>query len=191
MAKEVGTNFFERERDEPCPRGSENAVNKGEPLCRGKLVLLPRPGGDVYECDTCKFTWASKFRVPQSTEEKRGNRPSWRLIPDELVLALAKAEWAIRQEEVVPDPSEREPFNEASPEGAVVMRDARRVLGKCWPDIGAWFEEAFGVDDPEAEKNINARRAIEEIAIPHLLWVEENWNVTAKPRLALEAVVKR
>jgi hypothetical protein len=191
MAKEIGTNYFEREDGDACPRGSENMLEKGEKPCRGSLYreYNHQAKEDLMRCKACDYTFGVRYKVPMMPDDRKGRPPGWMLMPEELVIALAAAIWDAAQEDVVPDPREREPFEEMSASGASYMKEARRVLGKCWPEIASWFQEFFGVEDPEAERALTARRAIEEIAIPTLERYEEKFDTPDKPRAALEATL--
>lgn len=136
-------------------------------------------------CDTCAFQW-DEFFYPGRQESPKA--PGWRFLPDELVETLAQAEFERGEMERHPDPADRRTWDELDAEKATRIHTARGVLNRWWPVVGAWFEDFYGVD-PESERNMTARHAIEEIAIPTLARYEEKFDMPGKPREALQAIL--
>lgn len=191
MAKQLGYNHVEREDGDLCPRGSTNLLEPGEAPCTGILYreMNHQAREDLMRCKVCDYTWAVKFRVGQSVADQRGKAPRFRLIPEALVEALARAEFERVEEQREPDPRKRKTWGSLFAERKTRMDTARDALARCWPEFGAWFQDAFGVEDPESERDITARRAIEEIAIPTLERYEGRFDTPDKPRLALQSIL--
>lgn len=185
MATEVSPGRFQRVAGEPCPRGS--LTEKGQVPCRGKLERIEHvmSGKVDMTCDTCGFHWDELFMPGRQAPPKA---PGWRYLPDELIEKLAQAEFEGGEMESHPDPADRRTWDELDAEKATRIQTARGVLRRWWPVVGAWFEDFYGVD-PDSERNLNARRAIEEIAIPTLERYEEKFDTPESPRLALEAIL--
>lgn len=191
MAKQLGNNYVEREDGDLCPRGSTNLLEPGEAPCTGILYreMNHQAREDLMRCKVCDYTWAVKFRVGESIDDKKGKAPRFRVIPDELVEALARAEFERVEEQRELDPRKRKQWDQLNAEAATRMQTARGVLARCWPEFGAWFQDAFGVEDPDSEQTRTARLAIQEIAIPTLERYEERFDTPDKPRVALQAIL--
>lgn len=183
MATEVSPGRFQRVAGEPCPRGS--LTEEGQTPCRGKLERIEQvmSGKVNMTCDTCNFQW-NEFFHPGRREPPKA--PRWRYVPDELVEAFARAEFERAEAERSPDPGYRRTWDSLDAERRTEIGRARDVLGHCWTDFGAWFEDFLGVD-PDSQRNLSARQAIEEIAIPTLERYEEKYDTPDTPRVALEA----
>lgn len=190
MAEEVSPGRFQRIAGEPCPRGS--VTEPGQEPCRGQLERIEQvmSGKVDMTCDTCGFQWDEFFRPGQQEPAKA---PRWRHVPEELVEALARAEFERAETERTPDPRDRRGWDSGSVKAEMATRKARAraTLTRCWPEFGAWFEDFLGFEDQESPKNINARQAIMEIAIPALERYEDKYDTGPKVRQTLEAVVKK
>lgn len=191
MAKQLGNNYVEREDGDLCPRGSSNLLEKGEAPCTGILYREMNHAAreDLMRCKVCDYTWAVKFRVGESVADQKGKAPRFRLIPEELVEALARAEFERREEQHELDPRKRKTWASLVAEKTTRMDQARGVLARCWPEFGEWFQDAFGVEDPDSERTRTARLAIQEIAIPTLERYEERFDTPDKPRIALQSIL--
>lgn len=141
------------------------------------------------ECDICHFKWSEEFRVPLTIDQQSGQAPKWRLVPDTLVEALARAEFDRSEMERHPDPKDRRSWESLSAERETRINTARGVIGRWWPVFGEWFEDFFGVAPDDSPRNMSARRALEEIAIPTLQRYEERFDTPDTPRIALEATL--
>lgn len=188
MAKELSPGRrYERVAGEPCPRGTVR--ERGQQPCRGQLERIESvmSGHVEMECDTCHFKWNEQFTLPLADDQKTGKAPGWFLLPDELVVAVAKANFDRVQALEQADPRIRTKWEVIDQSNYV--RVARETLEPVWPTICTWFADFFGVEDPEAKRTLSARRAIEEIAIPTLERYEEKFDTPDKPRAALEATL--
>jgi hypothetical protein len=162
-------------------------TEKDQTPCRGRLERIEQvmSGKVNMTCDTCSFQWDEFFRPGQQQAPKA---PRWRHVPNELVEAFARAEFERAEMEHHPDPSDRRTWASLSAERTTRMNKARVVLGRCWVEFGTWFEDFLGVE-VDSGRNVTARRALEEIAIPTLERYEEKFDTPDKPRVALEAIL--
>lgn len=190
MAKEIGQNTFEWEDGDMCPRGSSNALDPGQQPCTGRLYRESNHQAqqDLMRCAQCDYSWKVTYRLPLTPNHQKGKAPTFKVIPDRLVNALAQASFERAQALRVPDPRKRALWSDGVEQEAFI-RGARESIEPVWPVFVTWFEEFFGIGEPAEIAEKSARIAIEEIAIPTLERYEERFDTPDTPRVALQAIL--
>lgn len=177
VAKQLTGGFgiqVEREDGDACQRDG----------CVG--TLRERGASGIMECSGCHFTFGKRYSLPPPPKEIEGTPGV--TIPHIVINRFAQLLHRRAEERKTTNPNDRSGWDRIlDPKREEYREDAKTLLTPIWSEIADWF----GFTLEERERQTHAINAIQEVAIPSLLFCEERYGHDDQARLNLEAAIRQ